>query len=130
MSINVTKIDKKHRLNKFDIVKYQIITEFIFLKKEHLTAFDIDVLTLIALWNGIELSKFCKKATKFLHTIEKVEDFANKSQNIRNRVTKLQKRGLVTKINSNISIVDGITIYTDKSLLLNYSMLSIETTKA
>jgi hypothetical protein len=130
MSIQVNKIEKKIRLSKLDIIRYQITYEYVFLKKEHLNSFDINLLSLLSLYGPIELGKCCSKATKALYDIKEVEDYVNKSQNVRNRLGKLKSRGLIIKTKDNLlQLQEGITIHTKGNILLNYNYLSLEDDK-
>ena len=47
--MQVYKVEKKLRLTKEDAVKYQLITELIFLKKDLLIDSDLNILTLLAI---------------------------------------------------------------------------------
>ena len=57
--MEVNKVEKKYRLTHYDLVKYQVITEFVFFKKENLIDTDLELLTLLALEGPVELTKFC-----------------------------------------------------------------------
>lgn len=134
--MQVNRVQKKIRLNAYDLVKYQIITELIFFKKEHLIASDIELLTLLTLWGPIELGKFCNAAAKQIYDINAMEEFAIRSQNIRNRISKLQSRGFVVKSESKkdkrklIQLNPVFDIHKNGNVLLNYNFLSVETSKA
>jgi hypothetical protein len=130
MSIKIKQITAKNRVSKFDIVRCQVILEFVFIRKEQLTNFDIDLLTLIAIWEDISLSTFCVNATKFLHKIVKAEEFTNKSQNIRNRLNKLQKKSLIEKVGNKLYITNKVKIQIENNLMLTYNFLNIEAIKA
>ena len=43
--MEVTKVERKYRLTHHDLVKYQVMTEFVFFRKEVLSDADIDLLT-------------------------------------------------------------------------------------
>ena len=134
--MQVNRVQKKIRLNAYDLVKYQIITELIFFKKEHLIASDIELLTLLALWGPMELGKFCNAAAKKIYDINAMEEFAIRSQNIRNRISKLQSREFVVKTENKkdkrklIQVNPALDIHKSGNVLLNYNFLSVETTKA
>jgi hypothetical protein len=90
---------------------------------------DIDILTLLGLWGDIDLSKFCVNSVKYLYKEIEYEQFHMKSQNIRNRIEKLYKRGLIQKVDGKkkkIKLTDTFVIYKNKNILLNYNILSIE----
>ena len=128
--MQVSKIQKKHRVDKYDLVRYQIITELVFMHKQALIPVDIEILTLLSLWGPMELSKFCNSVAKKLYTVIEVEQFSIRAQNIRNRVTKLEKRGFIVKSNDKkklVTINPTLNIVMNGNILLVYNFLSIET---
>lgn len=128
--MEVNRVQKKIRVSSYDLVKYQIITELIFFKKEHLIPSDIELLTLLAMWGPLELSAFCNAATKHLYKDIEPEEFSVRSQNVRNRMVKLQKRGLVVKGNRVVQINPSLNIHRKGNILLDYNFLAIESNKA
>lgn len=125
MGVEVKKVEKKYRLSLYEAVKYQLLTELIFFRKEQVTLGDIDLLALLAIYNGIELSKFCTIATNYFHPDVPNYQFANKSQNIRNKVNKLLKQKIINRDNQRISL-NNISVATDKTMLLTYNFLSVD----
>jgi hypothetical protein len=124
--MQVYKVEKKLRLTKEDAVKYQLITELIFLKKDLLIDSDLNILTLLAIWGPMELSKFCNESAKKLYVIEKMEEFSVKAQNIRNRISKLQKRNLIDKNGKQIKLSDSLNVFTKGNILIDYNFLATE----
>lgn len=128
--MEVNKIEKKFKLSRYDLVKYQIITELVFFKKEHIADTDLELLTWLGLQGPVDLTKFCSFVVKQTYVNIEPEDFAVKSQNIRNKITKLQKRGLVIKSNSYkkmIELTNVITVHKVGNVLLDYKFLALET---
>lgn len=130
MPLEVKKIDKKYQVSQYDSVKFQLLTELIFFRKLKLSISDIELLALLAIYDIVELNKFCAIATKFFYPNVLNEEFASKSQNIRNRLNKLQKQKYVYKDNQRINVAKELSIIKEKNLLLTYNLLSIEPTKA
>ena len=131
--MKVNKITKKLRLSKYDIIKYQIMTECIFFKKENIIPSDIEILTLLSMWGDMELGKFCNAAAKHLYVIKEPEEFSIRSQNVRNRVSKLISRSFIIKSGDNkktivINPEFGINVTGD--ILLDYNFIALETSKA
>lgn len=124
--MQVYKVDKKMLLEKKELVKFQLLTELVFFKKETLIDSDMSILTLLALWGPIELSKFCNEAAKEMYDIQRMEEFSVKSQNIRNRVAKLQKRGLISKDARVIKLASSINVVTKGNVLVDYNFLAKE----
>lgn len=130
MSIQVKKIEKKVRVTLFESVKFQIMYEILFRKKDTISSSDIDILTFLSIVGSTELSKFCTKLTKTLYKDVKPEEFAIKSQNIRNRLGKMIKKGYVIKDGSKIKIDPSLEIVIHRNMLLTYNFLTVETNKA
>ncbi len=121
------KVEKKYRLSKHELVKYQVITEFVFFKKENLIPSDIELLTLLGLWGPMELSRFCNTAAKRLHPNAEPEEFSSRAQNARNRMAKLIKRNVVVKSEKTKKITIGSsTIEREGIILLDYKFLALE----
>lgn len=131
--MEVTKVERKYRLTHHDLVKYQVMTEFVFFRKEQLSDADVDLLTLLALTGPVELTKFCSIVVKQSSENIEPEDFAVKSQNIRNKISKLEKRGFIKKSDSykkTIEIQSTVNIQKTGNILLDYKFLAVEPSKA
>jgi len=131
--MEVKRVSKKLRMTQHDLVKYQIMTELVFFKKENVIPFDMEVLTLLGTWGSMELGVFCTKAAKVLYPDMKPEEIAVRAQNVRNRVVKLEKRGLIEKSKRGkkvIGISPAITLESKGNVLLDYNFLAVETSKA
>lgn len=131
--MEVTKIEKKFRLSRYDLVKYQIITDLVFFKKEQIADNDLELLTWLGVTGPIDLTKFCNFIVKQNHKNIEPEEFAVKSQNVRNKLTKLEKRKLVVKSDTYkkmIQLSTEITVHAKGNVLLDYKFLSVETNQA
>ena len=127
--MDVNKITKKFRLTPKDCVRYQLITSIMFFKKDMISASELDILVLLSLHDEVELSSFCIDTTKELYVIDKPEQFHIKSQNVRNIINKLTKKGFIIKNDNpskkNIKINPDFDIQHKGNILLNYNFLSI-----
>jgi coproporphyrinogen III oxidase-like Fe-S oxidoreductase len=130
MSIEVKKIEKKYKLSQYDLCRYQLLTQLLFFSKSKLNVSDIELLALLATEGTIELTKFCNSAVKLFYANVSNEQFASKSQGVRNKIAKLQKAGYIAKDNQRISLTDKVIIHLEKNILLTYQLLSVETIKA
>lgn len=130
MSISITKIEKKAQISLYESVKYQLIHELIFKRNEQITTLDLSILIFIGLLKETELSKFCKKVVTILYKDVSMEDYAIKSQNIRNRIGKLTKRNILVKENNKYKLNSDLNIVVRKNVLLSYNFLVSETKKA
>ena len=127
--MDVNRITKKLRITAQDSVRYQLITSIIFFRKETLTPSELDILIYLAMEGEVELGKFCNDTAKKMYTIERMEEFSSRSQNVRNILNKLVKRGLVDKSldpgRKNIKLHPEIEVYHEGNVLLDYNFLSI-----
>jgi hypothetical protein len=97
MKPTLERVTRKIRMTPFDLVRYQIITELVFFRKEHLILSDIELLSLLGLWGPVELRTFCAGAARALYPEVEIQDMPTREQNVRNRVVKLIRRSLVVK---------------------------------
>lgn len=126
--MEVNRIQKKLRVSPFDCIKYQIITELVFFKKENLISSDLEFLSLLGLWGPMELRGFCAKAARTVYASCAVEEFPTREQNVRNRMVKLEKRGFVIKEKLGkkmIAINPDLGISMTGSTLLDYNILAV-----
>lgn len=131
--MEVKKINKKLKLSTQDIVKYQLITEVLFFKKEYLILSDLEILTLLVMWGPIELGGFCAAAAKVIYPDSLPEELSTRAQNIRNRIVKLEKRNIIVKSKTGRKIIalnPDIDIHCKGNILLDYNYLAVESNKA
>ena len=119
----VNQVQKKVRLPKWDIIKYQIMT-YCYLKKITVTDSDLNCLTLLSLNEPIELTHFCYDASA-------EEDWIFKSQQtVRNCINKAEKKGLVQKDLNNKKLImlnPALKIQIEGTILLDYKFLADDT---
>jgi len=117
----VNQVDKRVKLPKFDIVKYQILTHC-YLNKISVSEADLNCLTYLALEGDQELTNFCIKAHG--------KEIFSSIQSVRNCITKAEKKSLIKKEGKNkkkIYINPELKIYSKGSILLDFKFLSVET---
>lgn len=116
----VNKVDKKVRLDKWDIVKYQLLTHC-YLNKITVSDADLNCLTFLALEGDQELTTFCNKAH--------VKEIFSSTQSVRNCLTKAEKKSLIKKEGKNkkkLFINPDINIYSNGNVFLDYKFLSVD----
>lgn len=127
--MEVKRITKKLRLSVDDSIRFQLITALVFLKKEMLTPSELTILTHLVKAKEVELGAFCNETAKAIYVIEKMEDFAVRSQNVRNIVNKLHKRGFISKSagkgKKTIQLSPDIEMNFEGNVMLDYQFLSI-----
>lgn len=118
----VNQVTKKVRMSTWDIVRYQILTHC-YINKITVSEADLDCLTFLAIEGDQELSTFCAKACDDQHLL-------SSAQSVRNCLAKAEKKDLIRKIGKNkkkIFINPDLGIYSTGNILLDYKILSIET---
>lgn len=117
----VNQINKKVKMTKWDIVKYQILTHC-YLNKISVSEADLDCLTYLALEGDQELTSFCNKAYS--------KEIFSSIQSVRNCLTKAEKKQLIRKEGKNrkkIYINPEMNIFSEGNVLLDFKFLSVET---
>lgn len=119
----VNQVQKKVRMSKWDVVKFQILTHC-YINRITMSESDLNCLTLLSFNEPIELTNFCLDASA-------EEDWIFKSpQTVRNSINKAEKNGLVIKDPSNkklIKLNPSLLIQTSGTVLLDYKFLGHDT---
>jgi hypothetical protein len=118
----VNQVQKRVRMPKWDLVKYQILTHC-YIHKLSLSESDLNCLTLLSFNQPIELTDFCYDASS-------EEGWIFKSpQTVRNSINKAEKTGLVIRDAANkktIMLSPSIKVQTEGVILLDFKFVSIE----
>ena len=126
--MEVNKVTKKLRLTPQESVKFQLITELVFFKQATLTPSELEILTDLTLEGEIELGAFCNKTAKKMYVITKMEEFGVKAQNVRNIISKMEKKEFITKTigkgKKKIKLHPNIEVFYEKNVLLDYNFIS------
>jgi hypothetical protein len=121
----VNQVQKKVKMPKWDIVKFQILTHC-YINRIAMSESDLNCLTLLSFNEPIELTHFCYDASA-------EEEWIFKSpQTVRNCINKAEKNGLVVKDMDNkklIKLNPDLKIQTDGTILLDYKFLGHDTEK-
>jgi hypothetical protein len=121
----VNQVQKKVKMPKWDIVKYQILTHC-YINRITMSDSDLDCLTLLSFNQPIELSDFCLDASS-------EEDWIFKSpQTVRNSINKSEKKGLIIKDATNKKIImlnPDLKIQTEGIILLDFKFLGDDSKK-
>jgi hypothetical protein len=114
----VNQVQKRVKMPKWDIVKFQILTHC-YINRITMSESDLECLTLLSLLGPIELSHFCYEASDE-HKIFKSE------QTVRNCINKCEKNNLVSKDPSNKKVVfidPALKVQTEGDVLLDFKFL-------
>ena len=94
----VNQVQKRVRMAKWDVVKFQILTHC-YINRIAMSESDLNCLTLLSFNEPIELTSFCYDASSD-------EDWIFKSpQTVRNCINKAEKNGLIVKDPKNKKII-------------------------
>lgn len=115
----VNQVQKRVRMPKWEIVKFQILTHC-YLNKIAMSESDLNCLTLLSFNEPIELTHFCYDASAEEGWIFK------SSQTVRNCINKAEKNNLIIKDPDNkkmIRLNPDLKIQTQGTVLLDYKFL-------
>jgi hypothetical protein len=127
--MKLDRVQRKIRMTPFDLARYQVVTEVIFFRKEHLILSDIDLLSLLTLWGPVELRAFCARAARNMYPDVALQFIPTREQNVRNRLVKLAKRGLLLKNPDRTIVIHpglGIQSPGKQSILLDHQLLALQ----
>ena len=119
----VNQVQKRVKMPKWDIVKFQILTHC-YINKIAMSESDLNCLTLLSFNEPTELTHFCYDASA-------EEDWIFKSsQTVRNCINKAEKNNLIVKDSGNKKIIrlnPALKIQTEGNILLDYKFLGYDT---
>jgi len=113
----VNKVDKRVKVSKDDVIKYQIIT-YCFLNNIQISKSDLECLTVLAKLKSVELNKFC--------TIISEKQIFKSPQSCRNAIQKSKKKGLIIKNTKQIILSPDIQLQVEGNIFLDYKILGVE----
>lgn len=119
----VNQIEKRVRMDNWDIVKYQILTHC-YLQKIVVSEADLNCLTFLATQGETELTHFCSKAAE--------QKIFQSPQTVRNALNKAEARNLIMKEGKSkkkITIHPDLKLQTSGNILLDYKFLALETSQ-
>lgn len=117
----VNQVEKRVKLNVWQIVKYQILTHC-YLYDIQVSDADLNCLTFLAIEGDQELTSFCNKAYN--------KKIFSSIQSVRNCLAKSEKKKLIVKEGKNkkkIFIHPDLKLSREGSILLDFKFLCIET---
>jgi hypothetical protein len=122
-------ITLKYRVDRRENISFQLMMNLRFVRKQYIPDSDLHILTLLSEYDQVDLSTFCETAAEIVY--KDTSRLMTKLQNVRNRLVILEKRGFVIKKSKGkkakvISIAEDIKPITLKAMLVNYKILTIE----
>lgn len=116
----VNQVQKRVKMPKWSLVKYQILTHC-YINKISLSESDLDCLTLLSFNQPVELTDFCYDASS-------EEGWIFKSpQTVRNSINKSEKNKLIVRDESNKKVImlnPNMKVQTEGTVLLDYKFLA------
>lgn len=116
----VNKVDKRVKLDKREVVKYQILT-YCFLNGVQISESDLNCLTELGLLGEDELTSFCSKVAE--------KNIFKSPQSARNAITKAEKKNLLVKNGKNrktIKLNEVLNVQVKGTVLLDFKFVSVE----
>ena len=113
----VNKVDKRVKVSRDDIIKYQIIT-YCFLNDIQISKADLECLAELGKQKTIELNKFCSVISE--------KQIFKSPQSCRNALQKSKKKGLIEKDDRLILLSPDIQLQVDGTIYLDFKIISVE----
>ena len=116
----VNRVDKRVRMDKQGIVKYQLLTHC-FLNGIQISDSDLECLTALGIAGERELTELCSYVAE--------QNIFKTPQSASNAITKAEKKRLLVKIGKNrktIRLNDDIKLQTEGTVLLDYKFVRVE----
>jgi hypothetical protein len=114
-------VDKKIRMSRRDIIKYQLLTHS-FVNSISYSEAELNCMTLLGICGEIDLSEFCNYVVD--------ENIFKVSQTARNFLTKAERMNLIEKNGTSrkkIKLKDDLKIQTAGNIILDYKIFYIDT---
>ena len=115
----VNLVDKRQKLNLWDIVKFQLLTHC-YLNKIVMSEAELDCLTLLGVTGEYDLADFCVQASN--------KKIFKTTQSVRNCLTKIEKTSFIVKEGKNkkkISLNPELKIQADGNICLDFKFVYI-----
>lgn len=119
----VNKVDKRVKLDKAQVVRYQIMT-YCFLNNIQVSDSDLNCLTELGLLETGELTSFCNIVAE--------KKIFKTPQSARNAINKAEKKNLLTKEGKSrktIKLSRDMNVQVSGTVLLDFKFVSIESQK-
>jgi hypothetical protein len=116
----VNQVEKRVKLEPWQIVKYQVLTHC-YLYKIPVSDAELECLTFLVFEEDQDLTTFCQKAYD--------RKIFSSTQSVRNCLTKSERKGLIRKTGKNkkrIRIHPDLNITHQGNILLDYKFLCVE----
>ena len=116
----VNQVSKKVKMERQDIVKYQLLTHC-YLERITVSNADLDCLTMLAFNEEVELTEFCNNASD--------EGIFKTPQSVRNAVIKFERKGMIEKNGKGrkmIKLAPALNVQAKGNVFLDYKFVSIE----
>lgn len=123
LTMLVNKVDKRVKLEKRDVVRYQILTHC-FLNNIQVSDSDLNCLTELGLLEQDELTSFCNKVAD--------KKIFKTPQSVRNAINKAEKKNLLTKEGKSRKIIrlhKGLNVQVNGTVLLDFKFVAVEAEK-
>jgi hypothetical protein len=113
----VNKVEKRIKVNRDDVIKYQIVT-YCFMNKIQISSSDLNCLLELAKVGSMDLTNFCT-------TISEKKIFKS-PQSCRNALQKSKRKDLITKKGKTVSLNSDMKIQTLGTIFLDFKILGID----
>tara|TARA_R110001592_G_scaffold212327_1_gene464599 strand:- start:251 stop:601 length:351 start_codon:yes stop_codon:yes gene_type:complete len=113
----VNKVEKRIKVNRDDVIKYQIVT-YCFMNKVQISSSDLKCLLELAKIESIDLTNFCAAISE--------KKIFKSPQSCRNALQKSKRKGLIIKEGKVVSLNPSMKIQTLGTIYLDFKILGVD----
>ena len=113
----VNKVEKRVKVNKDNVIKYQIITHC-FMNNTQISSSDLNCLAELAKLGATDLTGFCTAISE--------KQIFKSPQSCRNAIQKAKRKNLVVKKGKQIMLNPDMKIQTSGDIFLDFKILGVD----
>ena len=113
----VNKVEKRIKVDKDDVIKYQIVT-YCFMNQIQISSSDLKCLLELAKVDSIDLTNFC--------TVISDKKIFKSPQSCRNALQKSKRKGLIIKEGKMVSLNPEMKVQTTGTIFLDFKILGVD----
>ena len=113
----VNKVEKRVKINRDNVIKFQIIT-YCFMNDIQISTSDLNCLTELAKEESIDLTNFCENISGQL--------IFKSPQSCRNAIQKAKRKDLVVKDGKKVMLNPTMKIQTTGDIFLDFKILGVD----
>ena len=113
----VNKVEKRIKVDRDDVIKYQIVT-YCFMNNIQISSSDLKCLLELAKVKTIDLTNFCTNISE--------KKIFKSPQSCRNALQKSKRKGLIIKKGKEVSLNPSMKVQTLGTIFLDFKILGVD----